>query len=294
MGKRRIRRAALLTSALLGMLGTPVALAAQPPPSHTADPTVNDPSADPGAGRVAKPMIVGGRLSDTTEYPWAVALVTSASPSAYCGGALVAPDRVVTAAHCVSGYAPGSIRVVAGRTDLNSQAGQERLVLRTWVHPRYRSPMDGDDIAVLYLDRAVPYRPVPLETDQGAYRPGTEATVLGWGYTDERGPSSSQLRSAQVQLVSDAACSSVFPQYKAQMMTCAGQPEGGVDACYGDSGGPLVANGRLIGLTSWGSGCGRRGTPGVYVRVASYADDLAAAATGTPSVPAVADAAPAH
>jgi secreted trypsin-like serine protease len=272
---RMIGRAALVTSALLGVLCTPIALAGELP--------VGDPPEGDGPNPVAKPFIVGGHTSNISKFPWAVALITSASDSAYCGGALIAPDKVVTAAHCVSGYSPGSIRVIAGRTDLNSTDGVQRLVVRSWVHPRYKSPMEGDDVAVLFLDQAVPYSAVPLETDQGAYRPGTSATVLGWGYTAERGPSSSELRSAQVPVVADSNCSAAFPQYNAQMMTCAGDPQGGVDACYGDSGGPLVADGRLIGLTSWGSGCGRQGTPGVYTRVASYASDIAAQTNeGTP------------
>lgn len=265
---RMIGRAALASSALLGVLCTPIALAGELP--------VGGSPGDSGTGAPAKPMIVGGHTSNISEYPWAVALITSASQSAYCGGALIAPDKVLTAAHCVSGYTPGSIRVVAGRTNLTGDDGEQRTVVRSWVHPGYRSPMEGDDVAMLYLDQPVPYATLPLETSQGAYRAGASATVLGWGYTAERGPSSSELRSAEVPLVADSTCAAAFPQYDPQSMTCAGDPQGGVDACYGDSGGPLVAGGKLIGLTSWGSGCGRRATPGVYVRVASYASDIAA------------------
>lgn len=228
------------------------------------------------AGSPAEPLIVGGQTSTTAEHPWMVALTTASSQAAYCGGALVAPDRVLTAAHCISGYSLSSIRVVAGRTDLRTDEGEQRLVRDVWVHPGYRSPTTGDDVAVLVLDRPVPYATVPLETSRSAYRAGTLATVLGWGYTSERGPSSPVLRSAQVPLVADDDCSAIFREFNPETMVCAGDPYGGADACYGDSGGPLVADGRLIGITSWGSGCARERTPGVFVRVASYVSDIGA------------------
>ncbi|MCA1673597.1 MAG: serine protease [Actinobacteria bacterium] len=249
MGK--IGRLALAVAAGLALLSTPMA-----------------------AGSPADPLIVGGQSASTAQHPWMVALTTSASESAYCGGALVAPDRVVTAAHCISGYPPSSVRVIAGRTDLRSSEGEELLVQQVWIHPGYRSPTQGNDVAVLALDRAVPYGTVPLETDPGAYQAGTWATVLGWGYTAEHGPSSPVLRSAQIPLISDTDCTATYREFDSQVMVCASDPRGGVDACYGDSGGPLVADGRLIGITSWGSGCARQGTPGVFVRVASYASDI--------------------
>lgn len=226
------------------------------------------------AGSPAEPLIVGGQTASTAQHPWVVALTTATSEFAYCGGALIAPDRVLTAAHCISGYAPSTVRVVAGRTDLRSSDGETVLVRQVWVHPGYRSPTGGDDVAVLALDHAVPYGTVPLETDQSAYRAGNSATVLGWGYTSEGGPSSPVLRSAQLPLVADADCAATYREFNPQAMVCAGDPRGGVDACYGDSGGPLVANGRLIGITSWGSGCARERTPGVFVRVASYASEI--------------------
>ncbi len=248
-----IGRAALAAAAAVAVLCTPMA-----------------------AGAPAEPLIVGGEPSSAAQYPWMVALTTTASDAAYCGGALVAPDRVLTAAHCISSYALSSVRVIAGRTDLRGNDGAERLVLQAWTHPDYRSPTEGNDVAVLVLDRAMPNPTLPLETDQGAYRVGTPATVLGWGYTSERGPSSPVLRSAEVSLVSDSDCAATFREFTPQMMVCAGDPTGRADACYGDSGGPLVAGGRLIGITSWGSGCARQGTPGVFVRVASYAGEISA------------------
>lgn len=263
---RMIGRTALGIAALLTALCAPVALAGAVPDADSPD--------TPGPGSPAEAQIVGGEPTSTTEHPWVVALTTAASESAYCGGALVAPDRVVTAAHCISGYPAGSVRVIVGRTDLRSSKGEERWVVRYWVHPGYRSPPQGDDVAVLLLDRPVPYRTVRLETEHDAYRAGVPATVFGWGYTSEDGPSSPVLRSADVPLIADSDCAATYREFDSQEMVCAGDPSGGVDACYGDSGGPLIAAGRLIGITSWGSGCGRERAPGVFVRMASYAADI--------------------
>jgi len=277
-----IGRVALAVGVLSAVLAAPAALAG-PHPAATHPGTT-------GAGSPAEPYIVGGDSASTAEYPWVVALTTSSSEAAYCGGALLTPDRVVTAAHCVSGYVLANIRVIAGRTDLRSDAGEERVVVRAWIHPDYESPTEGADVAVLFLDRAVPYGTVPLQTHQEAYAPGVPATVLGWGYTSENGPSSPALRSAEVPLVADSDCAATFQEFDRDEMVCAGAT-GGSDACYGDSGGPLVADGRLLGVVSWGSGCGRQGTPGVYTRLASYAAaidaqlDKTAASEESPSRP---------
>ncbi|MGH3996718.1 MAG: S1 family peptidase, partial [Pseudonocardiaceae bacterium] len=160
--------------------------------------------------------------------------------------------------------------------DLRSNDGDQRLVRGFWINPGYRSPAQGGDVAVLFLDRALPYRTLPLETDPNAYQPGAPATVLGWGYTSEGGPNSSELRGADVALFADSDCAATYQQFDPGAMLCAGRPRGGVDACYGDSGGPLVAGGRLVGVISWGSGCGRVGRPGVYTRVTSYATEISA------------------
>jgi trypsin len=228
--------------------------------------------AAPSVGTM-EPDIVGGEPTTTAANPWVVALTTP-SGSQYCGGTLVTSDKVVTAAHCVASTTAPRVWVVAGRTDLRRSDGMAVGVRSIWVHPSYRTATHGDDVAVLSLARSVPYQPLRLAdpADARLYAPGTRAAVYGWGRTSEHGPTSPVLRAGVVPVVADSECAAAYRTHNATAMLCAGHPQGGVDSCQGDSGGPLVAGGRLIGVTSWGTGCARPGLPGVYTRVASYHD----------------------
>src|SRR5690606_33225122 len=149
-------------------------------------------------------QIVGGEPAWVEDYPY-VAYLANERGRQFCGAALFAPDRVVTAAHCVSREDEDSLTVVVGRQDVSTSDGHEVGVRRIWTHPEYRSAIRGYDVAVLELDRSVPYRPLRLATkrDGAAYQAGRKATVLGWGHVDEHGESSRTLRSAQVPVRSD-------------------------------------------------------------------------------------------
>ena len=216
--------------------------------------------------------VVGGAPASTADQPYVVFL-TDLAGFQFCGGTLVRPTKVVTAAHCAGGWWPSGIRVVAGRDDKESKAGVTVRVSAIWLDPDYRQPTDGDDVAVLTLADALSYGTLPLATpaDRDLYVAGTSATVSGWGDTSDQGDASQYLMSASVPLVPDAECGQAYQDFRRSAMVCAGYPQGGVDTCQGDSGGPLVAAGRLIGVTSWGHGCGEPGQPGVYARVAAYA-----------------------
>jgi trypsin len=225
----------------------------------------------------AQPRIVGGARASTAQYPYVVYLTTR-NGFQFCGGTLVAPRKVVTAAHCATGYRPGDLRVVAGRDDKLTRAGAEATVVRLWVHPDYTNVRSGADVAVLTIDRRLSLgaAAVAEPADADLYRPDTLATVLGWGRTSEGGPASRYLLAAQVPVVADTDCGRAYPNFAADSMVCAGYPGGGVDTCQGDSGGPMVVGGTLIGISSWGSGCAQPGKPGVYTRVSRYAALIAA------------------
>ncbi|MFF3887147.1 S1 family peptidase [Streptomyces sp. NPDC001914] len=225
----------------------------------------------PSAAAAPQP-IVGGTTTTTTAYPFMMQ-ITDARQNQFCGGTLVAADKVVTAAHCMSGETTSSVRVVGGRTFLNGTDGTVGTVSKIWINPDYTDATDGDDVAVLTLSTPMPYTPAPYVSgsDTGLYAAGTESRIVGWGTTSENGTSSNQLRTATVPIVSDASCTASYgSNYVASDMVCAGFDAGGVDTCQGDSGGPLLINGVLAGITSWGEGCAEAGYPGVYTRLTTF------------------------
>ncbi|WP_439661014.1 serine protease [Lentzea sp. HUAS TT2] len=226
------------------------------------------------SGATSADAIVGGTPARVADTPWVVAITTT-DGQLICGGALVAPDKVMTAAHCVTlkgvlgkNQRPAEqLRVVAGRTDLREKSeGVEAAVAGVWRHPEYVEVTKGDDVAILTLGRALPYRTIALG------EVGDDGVVLGWGRTSETTPPAMSLRKVTVPILSDSECLLKEPDYRPGAMLCAGR--GGRDACTGDSGGPLVVRGRLAGVVSFGRGCARPDEPGVYTRLAHYRETL--------------------
>ncbi|MEU1851015.1 serine protease [Streptomyces sp. NPDC019990] len=235
----------------------------------------------------ADSVVIGGFPVEASESPWTVALASrdrfgGTRGGQFCGGVAVGRTTVLTAAHCLSEEVLDEplqrvhdLKVIAGRTNLLSDGdGQEIAVRGAWVNPAYDGDSNVGDFAVLILADPLPAGSVLGMAAGGdpAYAVGGVATVYGWGDTSGAGDYPHSLRAAHVRVLPDALCAEAYPGgadggYDARSMLCAGKPEGGRDACQGDSGGPLVAQGRLIGLVSWGIGCGRAGKPGVYVRV---------------------------
>ena len=159
----------------------------------------------------AQPKIVGGEPANIQDYPFTVAL-EQPDGFQFCGGTLVAANKVVTAAHCTVDSSPSDIVVVAGRTSLSGGGGETSDVSNIWVHPDYQDATIGSDVSVLTLSSNLSETPIAINTDGGAYGEGTNSTVLGWGLTSEGGGSTSDtLNKVDVPITSDATCPERLP-----------------------------------------------------------------------------------
>ena len=239
-----------------------------------------------GATLVTPHIVNGSEVDPPGKYPFMV-------NAGGCGASLVAPNVILSAAHCSGSIS--SVRI--GRHNLldNSEQYETFTIAEKVTHPDYNSQTLDYDYMMLKLSGSSSYTPVTLDDGSVNLSSGTDLTVMGWGTTSSGGSVSSVLMEVEVDAYSQADCNAAYNPSGATItdrMICAARPT--KDSCQGDSGGPIIdtTSGVQIGVVSWGFGCADPSFPGVYARVSDqiswiqgYIDSWSGGGGTTPSPP---------
>ncbi|CAG4915675.1 unnamed protein product [Colias eurytheme] len=224
--------------------------------------------------------IVNGYIADITEVPYQAALrrKTSVGWSHSCGAVVISSRSVLTAAHCITSFenSTAKLQVAVGTT--KKTGGTSYNVSKLFYHELYSPVTLENDIGLVAVEGKIKFnqnvRAISIALSALHIPAGIHAIVSGFGSTEYEGHSSSDLRAAVVEIVSQSECVRAYRRIGniTPGMICAAGKDPPRDACQGDSGGPLVVGRTLIGIVSWGEGCANTTYPGVYTRVSVYND----------------------
>ncbi|XP_066908844.1 serine protease nudel [Halyomorpha halys] len=228
--------------------------------------------------REEEARVVGGRQSEPGSWPWLVVIYKDGN--FHCGGTILKPEVVLTAAHCMERFQDHYFEVHAGilRRMSYSPQLQIRKVTEVIIHEAYDKTKLSSDIALIGLSSKLKFNrwvlPACLPPPDPILPPaGIICTAIGWGAIYEHGPDPDHLKEVSVPIWPD--CKYAVDRLGNEI--CAGYSEGGRDTCQGDSGGPLLCRlgsnkWYVAGIVSHGEGCARKGEPGVYTRVSIFHD----------------------
>ncbi|KAJ9585581.1 hypothetical protein L9F63_002611, partial [Diploptera punctata] len=251
---------------------------------------INSTNLKPKCGQPEVPAfrVMGGEESLPGRWPWMAAIFRDffGIEKFFCGGSLIGPLHILTAAHCAIESSSHQMVVRLGDVDLmrndEPSAPDAFRIAEVRKHPKYGKKGHYHDLAILVLDRA-PRRSryvmplcLPPPSARSVMFVGRMATAVGWGRTSPRGSRSTVQRQTELPVWRNYDCGWRYFRLIYSSFLCAGGGRSGKDTCKGDSGGPLMLkyDGRWIqiGITSHGMDCGKPFFPGVYIRVTEYMD----------------------
>ncbi|EDL22700.1 mCG145360, partial [Mus musculus] len=225
--------------------------------------------------------IVGGFKCEKNSQPWHVAVYRYTQY--LCGGVLLDPNWVLTAAHCYD----DNYKVWLGKNNLfkDEPSAQHRFVSKAIPHPGFNMSLMrkhirfleydySNDLMLLRLSKPADItdtvKPITLPTEEPKL--GSTCLASGWGsITPTKFQFTDDLYCVNLKLLPNEDCAKAHIEKVTDAMLCAGEMDGGKDTCKGDSGGPLICDGVLQGITSWGhTPCGEPDMPGVYTKLNKF------------------------
>ncbi|XP_021045207.1 kallikrein 1-related peptidase b9 [Mus pahari] len=225
--------------------------------------------------------VVGGINCEKNSQPWHVAVYRY--NKYICGGVLLDPNWVLTAAHCY--YEKNKVSLGKNKLFQDEPSTQHRLVSKSFLHPGYNRSIHRNNIRhieydysndLMLLRLSMPaditdvVKPIDLPTEEPKL--GSTCLASGWGsITPFKFQYAEELQCVNLKLLPNEDCVKAHIEKVTDVMLCAGDMDGGKDTCKGDSGGPLICDGVLHGITSWGfTPCGEPNKPGVYTKLIKF------------------------
>ncbi|ALC42239.1 CG13430 [Drosophila busckii] len=230
--------------------------------------------------------IVGGWDTKIAHFPHQISL--QLNKKHICGGVIVAPHLILTAAHCVLKHTQPELYAIRAGSSFWESGGSYVRIKRIIPHEHFNLPTHmNNDIALLLLQRPLVYsrdiQAIQLVHPTDYVAPHAQLFVSGWGSTNaQQITTATRLHYTALVELDHPSCTHnyVGSGVVTATMFCAGSRTGlgDRDSCLGDSGGPLVTNVeghfKLLGIVSWGLGCASAQYPGVYTQVSAYGDWL--------------------
>lgn len=232
--------------------------------------------------------VVGGHDAQKGAWPWIVSLHWQGGH--VCGASLIDNEWLVTAAHCVYGknvHLSNWVAVLGLHAQFGTDESEKQYhtIDKIFMNKHYNKMTKESDIALMHLQTPANFtdyvQPICIPEHGTLFKEGTKCYIAGWGRLFEGGSGANVLQEAVVPLINNTQCQRWLPEYNiTDQMVCAGYPEGGVDTCQGDSGGPLMCIDEdywatLVGVASFGIGCGQPQRPGVYAYINPFVDWIA-------------------